>query len=103
MWVFLNNAFLSIVDKDGDGTTLLVRARKAGDIQRVFPAARVEITPRNDYRFRAQVDREHVALALAEAIRQITYSNFKGSVTEHDRHESYMDVWQAMYRFQGRP
>ena len=29
MWIFLNNAFLSIVDKGGDGTTLLVRDRKS--------------------------------------------------------------------------
>ena len=101
MWIFLNNAFLSIVDKGGDGTTLLVRARKAGDIQRVFPGARVEVSPRNDYRFRARVDREQVAQAMAEAVRQITYPNFKGSVGEHDRHEAYMDVWHAMYRFQG--
>jgi hypothetical protein len=37
MGIFLNDAFLSIVDKDGDGTTLLVRARRKGDIERVFP------------------------------------------------------------------
>ncbi len=101
MWIFLNNAFLSIVDKGGDGTTLLVRARKAGDIKRVFPCARVEVSPRNDYRFRARVDREQLAQAMAEAVRQITYPNFKGSVGEHHRHEAYMDVWHAMYRFQG--
>ncbi len=102
MWIFLNNAFLSIVDKGGDGTTLLVRARKAEDIQRTFPGAKVEVSPNNDYRFRSRLDREVVALALAESVRQITYPNFKGSVSEHDRHEAYMDVWQAMYRFQGR-
>ena len=102
MWIFLNNAFLSIVDKGGDGTTLLVRARKAGDIQRVFPGTKVEVSPKNDYRFRARLERELVAQALAESVRQITYPNFKGSVTEHDRHDAYMDVWQAMYRFQGR-
>ena len=43
-----------------------------------------------------------MALALAESVRQITYPNFKGSVAEHDRHDAYMAVWQAMYRFQGR-
>ena len=37
MWIFLNNAFLSIVDKGGDGSTLLVRARRKDDIGRVFP------------------------------------------------------------------
>lgn len=102
MWIFLNNAFLSIVDKGGKGTTLLVRARKAGDIERVFPNAKVEMTPKNDYRFRAQVDREHVAQVLAETVRRITYPNFKGSVTEEERHDAYIDVWQAMHQYQRR-
>lgn len=100
MWIFLNDAFLSIVDKGGDGSTLLVRARRSGDIERVFPSAAVQTTPHNDYRFRARIDREEVAEALAQSVREITYGNFKGSVKDHRRHDAYMDVWQAMYRFQ---
>lgn len=100
MWIFLNDAFLSIVDKGGDGSTLLVRARRAGDIEAIFPKAVVKETPRNDYRFRARIDREAVALAMAESIRGITYGNFKGSVKDHARHDAYMDVWSVMYRFQ---
>lgn len=34
MWIFLSDSFLSIVDKEGDGSTLLVRARRAGDIEK---------------------------------------------------------------------
>lgn len=100
MWIFLNEAFLSIVDKGGDGTTLLVRARREGDIERVFPKAKVELTPHNDYRFRARIDRESVALAMAEVVRAITYGNFKGSVHERERHDAYMDAWSAMRNFQ---
>jgi hypothetical protein len=100
MWLFLNNAFLSIVDKGGDGSTLLVRARRAGDIEKVFPGAQVERTPEHDYRFRARLERERVALTLAEAARAITYPNFKGSVRERDRHDAYMGVWNVMYRYQ---
>ncbi len=100
MWIFLSDAFLSIVDKGGDGTTLLVRARKQGDIERVFPEAEVEETPRNDYRFRAHLPRERVAQALADAARGIHYPNFKDTVKSHARHETYMDVWQAMHQFQ---
>jgi len=102
MWIFLNNAFLSIVDKDGDGTTLLVRARRQGDIERVFSDATVQITPHNDYRFRARVNRESVALAVAESVRSITYGNFKGSVREPHRHDAYMGVWQVMNRYQSQ-
>ncbi len=101
MWIFLNDAFLSIVDKGGDGTTLLVRGRKQGDIERVFPNANVQETPHNDYRFRARVDRETAAQAIAESIRAITYPNFKGSVPDRERHDAYMNVWEVMYRYQG--
>lgn len=100
MWIFLNHAFLSIVDKGGDGTTLRVRARRRGDLERVFPGAAVEETPGRDYRFRAQVDREVVAQALAAAVRGIRYPNFKDSVEEHLRHMAYLDVWSTMARYQ---
>jgi hypothetical protein len=101
MWIFMNNAFLSVVDKGGDGSTLLVRGRKAGDIELVFPEAKVQETPQNDYRFRARIDRETVAQVVAESIRSVRYPNFKGSVPDRKRHDAYMDVWQVMYRFQG--
>ena len=102
MWIFLNNAFLSIVDKGGDGTTLLVRARKDGDIQCVFPDSQVKETPGNDYRFRARVNRDQVARAISDSVQGITYPNFKGSVKERRRHDAYMDVWSVMHRFQGQ-
>ena len=100
MWIFLNDAFLSIVDKDGDGTTLLVRARREGDIEKVFPQAAVARTPHNDYRFRARIDREAVAQAVAASVRGISYDNFKDSVRDRRRHDAYLGVWEVMYRFQ---
>ena len=41
MWLCLNDAFLSIVALPGHPDELLVRARIAGDIERLFPAAQV--------------------------------------------------------------
>jgi hypothetical protein len=102
MWIFLNNAFLSIVDKGGDGTTLLVRARKDVYIERVFPDSQVKETPGNDYRFRALITRDQVAKAISDLVQGITYPNFKGSVKERRRHDAYMDVWSVMHRFQGQ-
>ena len=102
MWIFLNNAFLSVVDKGGDGTTLLVRGRNQGDIECVFPGAQVSKTPSNDYLYRAHIDREEVAQAMAKAVRHISYPNFKATVKDHARHDAYMGVWSVMYAFQGK-
>lgn len=103
MWLFLSESFLSIVDKgDNTGKTLLVRARNMGDIERVFPSAKVIEGEGTDYRFRARVDREEVALKMADAVRNIKYPNFKSTVKEHDKHDAYMRVWSAMYSYQER-
>jgi ADP-ribose pyrophosphatase YjhB (NUDIX family) len=102
MWVFLSNAFLSIVAIDGDPDTLKVRARFAGDIERVFPEAKVEAWTGTDYAYRAVVSRNRVADALAEAARTITATNFKASVREHWRHDAYADVWRVMYAVQSK-
>lgn len=101
MWIFLSNSFLSIVDKGDDtGQTLLVRARRKGDIETVFPDAKVIEGGSTDYRYRARVEREQVAKAIADQVRGVRYGNFKATVREHDRHDAYMDTWQAMMKFQ---
>src|SRR5574337_230854 len=101
MWIFLSDSFLSIVDKgDDSGKTLLVRARKKGDIERVFPAAKVQEGGGTDYAFRARIDREEVAMRMADAVRATTYANFKATVVEDDRHRTYVRVWEAMLTFQ---
>lgn len=93
MWIFLSSSFLSIVDKGDDtGQTLLVRARKKGDIERVFPSARLIEDGGTDYRFRARIDREEVAQRIADEVRNINYGNFKSTVRELARHDSYMGV-----------
>lgn len=102
MWLFMNDAFLSIVDKGGDGNSLLVRARRAGDIESVFPEASLQVGGGTDYRYRARIDRERVATAIADSIRKIDYRNFKSTVTDTNRHDAYMDVWSAMYAFQDK-
>lgn len=110
MWIFLQNSFLSIVDPEASydglsgpiGDKLLVRARIDGDIEAVFPNAKVSETPHRDYRFRALISRRIVAAAMAEAVNQIGASNFKGSVPEKARHDAYSGVWGVMYREQLR-
>ena len=98
MWIYLNDAFLSIVAHWEDEEVLLVRARRQSDIERVFPGAEVEETPTADYRFRATLPRHAVADAIAATVTGITYPNFKASVTDRDRHDAYLDVWGIMRR-----
>ena len=99
MWIMMNDSFLSIVASDRDDM-LLVRARAKGDIEVVFPNAKVEVRSKSDYRFRAILERGDVLKAVAVRINQIDYGNFKSSVPENDRHDAYLRCWSAMMNFQ---
>ena len=100
MWLCLNNAFLSVVDKDCEPDELLVRARRDGDIERVFPKAEVEVTLGNDYRCRARIKRTDVAAAITQRVMNIDYANFKGSTKDKPLHDAYMCVWSAIGKLQ---
>jgi hypothetical protein len=96
MWVFLNDAMLSIVQSPEAPDRLLVRGRIKGDIEVVFPQAKVTETPSRDYRFRATLHRDLVKAAMAAEVDRITYGNFKASVPEQARHDAYLGVWGVM-------
>lgn len=102
MWVFLNDAFVSIVQHKEHRDKLIVRARFAGDLELVFPdlAGRVKKTPNADYRFRVIVDRSRVMNALMEEVGRIDYPNFKDSVDDWKRAQVYMSVWSTMFNAQ---
>jgi len=100
MWVFLNDAFLSIVQDMDDPDRLLVRARHEQDVENVFGAVEVAETEDADYRFRTFLPRATVAEAMKKQTEAIDYTNFKNSVPDHKRHDAYMGVWQVMRRFQ---
>jgi hypothetical protein len=100
MWIFLNDSMLSIVQKPDDKDTLTVRARIKGDIEAVFPEAKVTEGAGTDYRFRAKIPREIVAKAMFDRVISLSASNFKASVKERKRHDAYMGVWDVMYRHQ---
>lgn len=96
MWIFLHDCFLSIVDKDCGPDELLVRARRKGDIEKLFPRAKVIRLTRADYLFRAVVKRDEIARVIANEISWIDYDNFKKAVHDHDLHAAYTHVWTAM-------
>lgn len=100
MWVFLNNAFLSIVQDRNDLSRLLVRSRIMGDIQTAFKDyAELDVFEMGDadYRYRAFIPREVVADRLALAVRHIDYDNFKGSIRDQDRLHTAHALWQVWH------
>lgn len=102
MWIFLSDAMLSIVEKPGDAKAgmLTVRGRIKGDIEKVFPEAKVTVGGGTDYRFRATITREKVVQAMHDQVMGVSYSNFKSTVMDRGRHDAYLRVWQAMFTFQ---
>lgn len=94
MWLCLSDAFFSVVEPDDvGGDVLLVRARRKGDIEKVFKGHEVKRTPGRDYLYRALIPREAVAQVLADQVRQISYDNFKNSVKENKLHGAFARFW----------
>lgn len=100
MWVCFNDCYLSIVAKDCAADELLVRARRDGDIERVFPGADVTVSLGTDYRCRARIKRGDVATALLARVTAIDYSNFKSSTLDDPLHHAYMGVWASLGKLQ---
>lgn len=114
MWVFMNDAFVSIVQDRVNDDLLWVRGRIKGDVEKFFkplpPQWRAEVereverTPSADYLYRICVPRTWVRTALEAAEQSIDYTNFKNSIPPTKkgdmRHTYYMRVWSAMLAFQ---
>ncbi len=79
---------------------LLVRARRKGDIEAVFTGFKARRTPGHDYPYRAVLQRTVVAEKVLERVLTMNYANFKGSVSDPDRHEAYFGVWARMREYQ---
>lgn len=103
MWIITSNAFLSVVDKCPDRSKLVVRSRRAGHIEAVFPDADVIRDASGDYLFRAFIKREEVAAAMAKAVMDINYPNFKNSIKDHTHHRAAHDIWHIMAETQEVP
>lgn len=101
MWLITPQGFLSIVSKAPAGPDeLLVRGRMAGHITAIFPEAKVFESDGTDYRYRAVVSRDDVALALVNLAYSIDYDNFKNEVKEKRFHDALMGVWSTLARLQ---
>jgi hypothetical protein len=100
MWIFLSDAFISVVQHPTKKDTMVVRARVEGDIERIFPGKHAVMTPGRDYRFRIFTDRDTIKRMFDRQIEVATYENFKNSVEDDDRHTAYFRCWAAMNELQ---
>jgi hypothetical protein len=103
MWICGSDYFLSVVDDGEIEGCLVVRARRKGDIERLFPDAKVKTIKGRDYQFRAHIKRELVVEAIAKQVNEIDYDNFKNSVEDNRLHDAYAGFWQLHSRLQPKP
>ncbi len=103
MWLFLPESFLSIVKHKQDNNILVVRARRPGDIEKLFPRAKVVTIPGRDYQFRAEVHRIDVANAIHAQVMEMEHTNFKDNVHDRDYHDACSHVWSIMAKLQPIP
>ncbi len=104
MWLITNFGFFSVVDKSGDGR-LTVRSRTRGDLDRLrahyLPELGITVAHAgSDYPWRAVVERQPLAEAMASIVADIDYGNFKDEVAKtlgKERAHRYGDVWSALY------
>lgn len=103
MWIVTSDSFLSVVHKDCQPDELLVRARREGDIEAVFPKAKVKKTVGSDYLFRACIKRTEVAAVLSKRLQELQYDNFKNSIRDDQLHSACNKVWHTMAAMQPIP
>lgn len=98
MWICLSSGFFSIVANKGDDR-LVVRARRQGDIERVFGVGGVW-SPGRDYAYRVFLERDVVASVVMCCVLGITATNFKDSVKDPALHAAYSATWSVLGRLQ---
>ena len=103
MWLCLNDAFVSVVQDLNNKDNLLVRARDAESIPRLFGTF-VEVIKHagTDYLYRASIPKSIVASTIAYNIVGIDYGNFKNSVEDPQLRSVYGNFWDIMYKYQER-
>lgn len=102
MWIMMNDSYFSVVKNRDKKDHLLVRARVEGDIERVFPKAKVIEGAGTDYKYRASIPKWIVSKIMRKEIEKIDYDNFKDSIpaTDDFRHDVYFEVWTKLMQLQ---
>ncbi len=96
MYVFTDNAFLSIVSHSHDERLLEVRGKCSGDIERTFPEAEVARSEDEEYPYSASIARDRVADRIALRVKHVGYRKFNPTAEEPWRQTMYRDVEEAI-------
>ena len=98
MWTITRNGFYSVVQDRDDPDVLLVRSRHAADAEHLHDATGADIiaTPWADYPYRSRLTRDQWTQFRTSETEQVTYDNFKDSVTDDARHRTYTRVWNTL-------
>lgn len=109
MWLFTTAGFFSVVEKPEDRAIgkLTIRSRVKSDLAALRSRYLPELGPiherTGDYRFHAKAPRRAVARAMAAAVEDIGYANFKNEIARTQgpvRHDLYARVWEVMWELQ---
>lgn len=109
MWIFVARAgFFSVVQREGHPDQLVVRARDADDLRRLkklyLPSLGETVRLKGrDYPVRAYAAKKAFSAALALAVEDVSYFNFKAETARTLgtlREVVYSDVWQVLLRLQ---
>jgi hypothetical protein len=102
MWIFTTKGFISIVQDRDNPNGFMVRARKKQHLHDIFPTTTIYSVAGSDYKWRARITKQDVALVISQEITDIEYTNFKNAIPDHDYHEACSDVWSVMFNYQRR-
>jgi hypothetical protein len=100
MWIFLNTGFISVVQDRRDATRLIVRARRPEVLSGLFANEIITTSDYSDYKYRIMIPYARFSDALSREIYQITYDNFKSSVSDACLNHLYHRIWELGQRFQ---
>lgn len=102
MWIFMQDAFLSVTEHESEPRLYVIGARVRGDIEHVFPEADVIEAVDGDYRFCTSLPRDRVVQAISLRLGKIKYPMFHTMISDAERKAAYINVWGAMYDEQQR-
>jgi hypothetical protein len=107
VWLFVARAgYFSAVERDGHPDQLVVRARDGDDLLRLRKLYLPELgeilnLEGTDYPVRAHTTKKAFSAALAKAVEEITFANFKAETERtlgKTRAAIYGEVWRVLLR-----